>query len=89
MKDSSMKARISQLHKAEAQWALMPNFVPLSGELIIFDPDEQHKYARVKIGDGNTPLRNLTFVINSATNDFITDSISKIIDGGRITYYKK
>jgi hypothetical protein len=89
MKDSNMRARISQLHKTEAQWSSMTNFVPLSGEFIVFDPDEHHKYARLKIGDGSTLLRNLPFVIDFATDEFMTDHFDKVLDAGRVTDYKK
>ena len=89
MKDSNMKARISQLHKTEAQWALMTNFVPLPGELIIFDPDNQNKQARLKIGDGSTPLKNLPFIIGAIVDKFTAESTNEVIDGGRITNYKK
>ena len=89
MKDSNMKARISQLHKTEAQWAIMTDFVPLPGELIIFDPDEQNKNALLKIGDGSTPLRSLQFVIGTTADKFTTEIYNEVIDGGRITVYKK
>ena len=84
-----MKARISQLHKMEAEWDNLPNFVPAKGEFIVFDPDKQHKYARLKIGDGISKLRALPFFIDSTVNDFIDNCSSKIIDAGRITDYKK
>lgn len=89
MKDSNMKARISQLHKTEAQWDSIPNFVPFNGEFILFDPDKQHAYTRLKVGDGNTPLRRLPFFIDSSIDDFIETHFDKIIDAGRITDYKK
>lgn len=56
-----MKARISQLYKTEAEWLKLQKFKPLPGEIIIFAPDDQHSYARMKIGDGNTLLVNLPF----------------------------
>lgn len=84
-----MKARVSQLHKTEAEWNSLPNFVPAQGEFIVFDPDKQHKYARLKIGDGITKLGTLPFFIESTVDAFIENSSSKIIDGGRITDYKK
>ena len=89
MKDYNMKARISQLHKTEAEWNNLPNFVPAQGEFIIFDPDRQYKYARLKVGNGTTSLRKLPFFIDAATSDFITNNFDKILDGGRITEYKK
>ena len=84
-----MKARVSQLHKTEAEWNSMPNFVPMQGEFIIFDPDKQHKYARLKIGDGITKLSTLPFFIDSTVDDFIANNSAKIIDAGRVTDYKK
>lgn len=89
MKDSNMRARISQLHKTESQWALIPNFVPFQGELIIFDPDKQYKYARVKIGDGISKLSDLPFFIEPVVETFIDNNTNKIIDAGRVTDYKK
>ena len=84
-----MKARVSQLHKTEAEWDNLPNFVPAHGEFIVFDPDKQHKYARLKIGDGTTKLSALPFFIDSTVDDFIENNYNKIIDAGRITDYKK
>lgn len=87
--NSNMKARISQLHKTEAEWNKLPDFVPLSGELIIFDPDRKHRYSRVKIGDGVTKLQNLLFLIDPAIDEFLENHCDKIIDAGRVTDYKK
>ena len=89
MKDSNMKARICQLHKTEAEWNKLADFVPLCGELIVFDPDRQHRYARVKIGDGRTKLQNLSFLIDPAIEEFLSTHCDKIIDAGRVTDYKK
>lgn len=84
-----MKARVSQLHKTEAEWNNLPDFIPMQGELIIFDPDRQHKYARLKIGDGTTKLGVLPFFIDSTVDDFMLNNSAKIIDAGRVTDYKK
>ncbi len=94
-----MKARVSQLHKTEAEWARLPNFIPLAGEIIVFDVDGQHKYVRLKIGDGvmqedgmisGTKLKDLPFFIDSAIDDYVTKRrYNEIIDSGRITDYNK
>ncbi len=84
-----MKARISQLYKTEAEWAKLPNFVPMQGELIIFSPDKQHTSARLKIGDGQTLLKDLSFFTDPKVDNFLVDTSEKIIDAGRITDYKK
>lgn len=84
-----MKARISQLHMTEADWFRYSQMVPEAGELIIYDPDATHPYARIKVGDGKRSLGELDFFIDSA----ITEVLKQIrfedsVDGGRITEYK-
>lgn len=83
-----MRARVSQLHRTEAEWNLLPEFKPFSGEIIVFNPDDQYDYVRIKIGDGKTSLRNLPFIIDSAITARIT-GLFESIDAGRITEYKK
>jgi hypothetical protein len=85
-----MKARISQLCKTEAEWDNLFDFVPFKGEAIIFNPDKQYSYARVKIGDGLTKLKDLPFFIDSSIHDFINNHLNNlVIDAGRVTDYKK
>lgn len=83
-----MNARISQLHKTEAGWAEVQAkyeshneaFVPRSGELIVYEPDERYEYARLKIGDGETALQDLPFLAEAIFSSLAT----KTIDAGRI-----
>ena len=89
MKNPNMKARISMLHKTEYEWNLLPNFIPFSGEFIIFDRDPQYDYIRVKIGDGKTLLQDLPFLVDSALDDFVASLQNRVFDAGRITNYKK
>ena len=89
MKDSNMKARISMLHKTEYEWNLLHNFIPFSGEFIIFDKDLHYDYIRVKIGDGKTLLQDLPFLVDSALDDFVASLQNCVFDAGRITNYKK
>ena len=80
-----MKARVSQLHKTEAEWYKFSDWTPNPGEIIIYDPDNQFNYARIKIGDGNTTLKNLPFFIDSAINTNLQKRrYENTIDGGRI-----
>lgn len=88
MRDSNMRARISQLHRTAAEWNKLPDFVPMQSELIVYDPDSQYSYARIKVGDGVTKLQKLPFIVDSAMSDFITNH-NKIIDAGRVTDYLK
>lgn len=80
-----MLARLSLLHKTEEEWSKMPAFVPEAGELVLYDPDEEHKYVRIKAGDGVTALADLDFFIESAAAAvFNTLTYSNVIDAGRI-----
>lgn len=89
MKDPNMRARISQLHRTESEWNLLTNFVPMKGEVIVFDPDEQCPYARLKVGDGTTKLQELPFFIESAINNIVSKHYNAPSDAGRVTDYKK
>lgn len=53
--------RIVHKHDTEANWDKATAFVPLAGEIIVYDKDSTHNYARVKIGDGTTKINNLPF----------------------------
>lgn len=89
METPNMKARIGQLHKTETEWNKLPDFIPLGGEIIVFDPDRQHNYSRIKIGDGVTKLQKLSFLVNPAIDEFLESCCDKIVDAGRITDYRK
>lgn len=82
-----MKARITQLYKTEAEWSKLPNFKPLPGEIIIFAPDSQHSYVRMKIGDGYNLLINLPFFGITELDDL--RRANKVIDAGSIADYSK
>ena len=81
-----MKARVSQLNKTEAEWQKFLNWTPEAGELIVYKPDENVSYARLKVGDGVRPLKDLEFFIDAATESLLkAKQFTEIIDGGRIT----
>jgi hypothetical protein len=83
-----MNARISQLHKTEAGWAEViaqyeahnEVFIPNAAELIVYDPDDNYSYARLKIGDGATALQRLPFIDES----ILAVLACRNIDAGRI-----
>lgn len=66
-------ARIQNKHDIEANWELAVNFIPLAGELIIYDPDDTHDLPRIKIGDGKTLVNSLKFI-----DADLTDAIGDI-----------
>lgn len=85
-----MKARVSHLHKTEAEWLKLGSWKPEAGELIIYDPDSTHSYARLKVGDGVRALKDLEFFVDNATMALIQKQrYFEIIDAGRVTDYKK
>ena len=44
------------------------SFEPLAGEMIIYTPDDNHDYSRLKIGDGETNVVRLPFVDAGTVN---------------------
>lgn len=69
----TIKGRISNKHGTEEYWILSVYtdltkktlrenpFIPLDGELIIYDPDSVWVHKRSKIGDGSTCVTDLPF----------------------------
>lgn len=53
--------RIIHKHDSAENWQKTPDFIPLQGELIIYDRDDNHAYERFKIGDGTTTVKELPF----------------------------
>ena len=56
-------------HDIEANWIKATNFIPLAGEIIVYDIDENHAYQRVKIGDNIHTLAALPFIITSINGE--------------------
>lgn len=61
MAEKKTIGRIGHKHDIEANWKAAVGFVPLNGELIIYDPDDTYKYKRFKFGDGVTNVNDLPF----------------------------
>ena len=88
MAEKRLNARIIHKHETEANWLLATNFVPLQGEIIIYDIDSTHNYERVKVGDGKTLVSALPFIDNNkvdkvtgkglSTNDYTTTEKNKL-----------
>lgn len=77
-----VKGRVQNKHKTEADWLLdvYPNgdkakqprtdaFIPLAGELIVYDPDDFYDHPRFKIGDGIKNVDALPFETPIAAED--------------------
>ena len=61
MTEKNFNARFKQKHDTEANWS-NATFIPLAGEIIIYDKDANNPLPRFKIGDGETQINNLPFV---------------------------
>lgn len=59
---STANIRQVQNHGKERDWKKNKRFIPLNGEIIVYDKDEVYNYPRIKIGDGVTPLNRLPFI---------------------------
>ena len=57
--------RIIHKHDTEENWLKAENFIPLKGELIIYDVDDNNESPRFKIGDGETNVNLLSFSGNT------------------------
>ena len=73
MTTKNIKGRIQHKHDVEANWQLATNFIPMIGELIVYDPDTAHTESRLKIGDGQTLVNDLPFLggEGESSEDFI------------------
>ena len=69
----NIKARITNKHDTEANWALAENFKPLAGEVIVYDVDSNYAYPRFKVGDGKTLVSALPFSTDVLTS-YVTET---------------
>lgn len=60
-RDKVFHARLVMKHDVEENWLKATNFVPKSGEIIVYDADGDHTIQRIKIGDGVTNVSALPF----------------------------
>ena len=82
MAEKKIKTRIQQKHDVEANWLKATSFIPLAGEVIVYDADATYTYERFKIGDGTTTVTNLPFA--QMTDDERT-KLAGIADGANKT----
>lgn len=73
MADKTFNTRIQQKHDIEANWKKAENFIPKIGEIIIYDPDVNYNYSRLKIGDGIKTVSKLPFLIDYFTTGYIDE----------------
>lgn len=68
MANKTFQGRIVQKHDTKANWDKATNFVPLKGEIVVYDD-----LNKIKIGDGTTKVGDLAFTNNLpiATKDVL------------------
>ena len=81
--DKVIKTRIQLKNDTEANWNKAINFIPKSGEIIIYSADDSHPYSRLKVGDGATTVVSLPF-IDAGTID--GEDLSDVIVTGANRY---
>ena len=74
MAEKNMKARIVHKHDIEANWLKATNFIPMKGEIIVYDIDDIYNYERFKIGDGKTLVSELPFY-DDALKEYVDSKI--------------
>lgn len=75
----TIQTRVQHKHDSEANWKLATNFIPLAGELIVYDVDDNHSKIRAKIGDGETLLSALPWALDEAAlEELIQNTNTKI-----------
>lgn len=88
MANDTLNARVSHMHDVELNWNKCTKFIPMIGEVLVYDADDTHPYQRVKIGDGKTTVVNLPFLVDATVEDILFgDGATGYIDAGRITDY--
>lgn len=76
MANKTFQGRIVQKHDTEANWKKATNFIPLKGEIIIYDD-----LRKIKIGDGVTNVNKLNFTADTG-NYFIKENYNSEITSG-------
>lgn len=77
MAEKRIYGRSVQKHDVQSNWEKAINFIPMAGEIIVYDVDTNYNYERIKIGDGETNVNALPFV-NDALKTAIESDISDL-----------
>lgn len=60
--EKRMNSRLLQKHDIEENWIKATGFTPLAGEIIVYDPDANYNYPRIKIGNEVDNVNDLPFI---------------------------
>ena len=88
MIEKNIKSCVIHRHDTESHWNMATNFVPLKGEIIVYDRDKKHNYERLKIGDGATVVSALPFAVPAELNE-LSEKINNLRIETREIYQAK
>ena len=71
--NNTINTRIQHKHDVESNWNKAENFIPLIGEIIVYDIDSNFTYERFKIGDGKTVISKLPFCLENEIDGVVSD----------------
>lgn len=74
--NNTIETRIQLKNDTESNWLSHP-LVPLAGEIIIYNPDNNYAYTRLKIGDGHSSTTNLPFIDAGTLNGTEVELVKK------------
>lgn len=83
MANKIFQSRIVQKHDTKAHWDKATNFVPLKGEIIIYDD-----LNKIKIGDGTTTVVKLPYSTTINYNDLTNKPTIPSVGNGTLTIQK-
>ena len=73
-------SRIQHKHDIAVNWDKATNFIPKVGEIIIYDPDENYNYSRIKIGDGIRVVNDLEFLLDTQYILHDSNNLSQLLE---------
>lgn len=83
MVNKTFQGRIIQKHDTKANWDKATNFIPLKGEIIIYDD-----LNKIKIGDGTTTVIKLPYSTTINYNDLTNKPTIPSVGNGTLTIQK-
>ena len=79
MAEKTLNTRMQQKHDTQDNWEKALNFIPMAGEIIVYDADANHSTPRIRIGDGTTKINELPFTVSAIADSEIDSICGQII----------
>ncbi len=79
MSEKRWYSRVVHKHDIEANWNRALEFIPMQGEIVVYDADETYNYERFKIGDGKNAISALPFA-DVALQDYVDEEITTLYE---------